>query len=81
MDADGTSQIRLTDTCTIFGWAGNDRLRGTPGRDVIVTLTGDDRIDARDGVRDLVDCGSGLDVAFADQADGVLSSCERVRRS
>jgi N-acetylglucosamine-6-sulfatase len=54
----------------IYGGFGLDRLYGGIGRDVIR---------AKDGRRDVVGCGDGLDTAYADRAD-VLSGCERIRR-
>lgn len=63
----------------IDGGAGDDVLMGGPGRDTIHGGPGNDRIFARDGVRDIVDCGSGDDVATVDRKD-VVRDCERVAR-
>ena len=62
----------------IGGGNGADKLVGGPGRDEITGGTQTDRILARDGERDVVDCGSGVDRAVADRADRV-KKCERVR--
>jgi hypothetical protein len=46
---------------TLVGEDRNDKLSG---------LTGDDRLEARDGISDqLVDCGTGNDVAASDAGD------------
>jgi len=73
----------------INGRAGDDRLRGSagedcldggPGRDVLIGEWADDRIDARDGAPDTVDCGlSNGDVAIVDRFDTVRG-CETVRK-
>jgi hypothetical protein len=56
---------------TISWWGpGNDRISGGPG---------DDRTEARDGFRDVIDCGPGRDGAEVDRLD-VLRDCERVLR-
>jgi Ca2+-binding RTX toxin-like protein len=52
------------------GGAGTDRLYGGPGNDVLR---------ARDGQRDVVDCGPGRDTAYVDRLDRV-SGCETVRK-
>lgn len=63
----------------IDGGAGDDTLTGGTGRDTIHGGTGNDRINARDGERDIVDCGPGRDVAIVDRED-VVRNCERVVR-
>lgn len=61
------------------GSAGADCLDGGPGRDVLVGEWADDRIDARDGSADTVDCGLGReDVALVDRFDSVRG-CEILR--
>jgi Ca2+-binding RTX toxin-like protein len=58
--------------CTIKGTKGDDRLRGTPGRDVICAYSGDDTIDALGGNdfvfgqagNDRIDGGPGRDHLF-----------------
>jgi Ca2+-binding RTX toxin-like protein len=51
---------------------GNDTLIGGPGNDTIY---------ARDGKRDVIDCGTGKDVVYADRYDKVAANCEVVHRS
>ena len=60
---------------------GADFLQGGPGRDTNDAGAGDDLIAASyDGARDVVRCGSGLDVVNADLTDTVASDCELVGR-
>jgi Ca2+-binding RTX toxin-like protein len=72
----------------LLGGKGNDVLSGGPGNDVLDGGTGLDRLyggpgndtlRARDGQRDVVDCGPGRDAATVDRLDRV-SGCEIVRR-
>jgi hypothetical protein len=70
----------------IDGRSRDDTLRGGPGRDVLIGGTGKDTIYARDGERDVVDCGTNgplnperPDVAYVDARD-VVVHCERVYR-
>ncbi len=65
---------------TLRGGAGNDHLIGGPGLDHLFGGAGNDRIDARDGARDVVDCGSGSDTVNADKSDQVAKNCEQVSR-
>lgn len=53
------------------GGAGRDRIDGTDSAD---------RIDARDGDVDRVDCGGGQDAVFADSSDVIAESCEDTHR-
>ena len=62
------------------GQGGNDRLDGGRGRDRLSGGAGRDAINAADGQRDTVSCGSGRDSARVDEVDRV-SGCESVRRS
>ena len=55
----------------LHGEAGADRLVGGPGRDRLTGGAGRDTLFARDGVRDLVDGGSGRDRASVDRRDSV----------
>ncbi|MFI6705332.1 hypothetical protein ACIBF7_02785 [Nonomuraea sp. NPDC050478] len=67
---------------TLIGHSGADTLIGDQGADTLDGKGGDDVIDARDvqGTKDtLVDCGTGTDQAFADQADAPVS-CETVSK-
>jgi WD40 repeat protein len=71
---------------TLPGGAGDDRIEGGAGNDVITGGGGADRlfggpgsdtINAADGERDVIDCGSGRDRASADSFD-VVKNCEVV---
>jgi hypothetical protein len=66
----------------LFGGPGNDRLfsgwRGDPAADTLSGDEGDDRILVRDGHRDVVTCGPGVDRVRADAADSVAADCEVV---
>jgi hypothetical protein len=64
----------------LLGRAGRDCLKGGRGRDRLRGGRGTDLLKARDGARDLVDCGrGGPDRAVVDRRDRVRR-CERVRR-
>jgi hypothetical protein len=78
---------------TLRGAAGNDQVTGGGGVDSLSGGDGDDLIDAREGTRDTVSCGSGQDEVVADLVDAVLlrgalsprvrsrrPECERVER-
>jgi RTX calcium-binding nonapeptide repeat (4 copies)/Subtilisin inhibitor-like len=70
------------------GGAGPDLLVGGPGRDVFQAQGGRDLIYARDGVRDVVSCGTNTgktsgrenDIAYVDRLDAVSHDCEWVYR-
>jgi len=73
----------------ITGDRGSDRLFGGPGRDTIFGNfdadrvdggAGDDRINVVHGGHDVVVCGAGTDIVFADASDAVSKDCESVRR-
>jgi hypothetical protein len=61
------------------GGRGNDLLDGGPGLDRLYGGPGNDTLRARDGHRDVVDCGPGRDLARVDRADSV-SGCETIIR-
>jgi Ca2+-binding RTX toxin-like protein len=78
----------------LFGGSDRDVLRGGPGRDLLVGYydyedlaardryfggPGNDRIEAEDGARNVIDCGPGRDTAVVDKRDRV-THCETVRR-
>lgn len=63
----------------LVGGAGGDRLVGGRGRNRLSGGPGRDRIASANGVRDIIRCGPGRDVAQADTADRTFG-CERVRR-
>lgn len=69
----------------LFGGGGDDEIHGGPGRDLLLGGDGDDFIEAKDGARDVVDCGPGDDVASVDGGedggpapDRVAPNCETV---
>lgn len=62
----------------IYGGNGPDVLTGGAGRDALYGGNGDDTLRARDGVRDHVDCGDGVDIARVDRRDVVARNCEHV---
>jgi Ca2+-binding RTX toxin-like protein len=64
----------------VDGREGNDTLTGGLGEDSLNGSDGDDTIFARDGVRDSVDCGLGVDRAELDLQDtfDVFEVCESV---
>ena len=64
----------------LCGLGGGDVLTGGAGRDRIFGQAGNDRIRARDGSFDVIGCGEGRDVVFADSVDQVGVDCERVER-
>ena len=66
----------------LSGQAGRDRISGGLGQERVLRGGGaSDRIDARDGEAERVDCGRGrADVAIVDRRDATRG-CERVRRS
>ena len=76
VDATGRGRHPLASDCR-FGTGGADRIHGTPRRDTIYALEGNDTIDVRRGGRDFVDCGRGRDVVRADRRDVIAGDCER----
>jgi hypothetical protein len=79
---------------TIFGGGNDDTITGGPGVDsmngegsgsgLYISVAGNDRIDARDGVAEQLNCGPGADIAIVDAIDVVPqdpgSLCEQVDR-
>jgi hypothetical protein len=66
---------------TLRGNGGHDVLSGGPGHDRLLGGIDQDKIQARDGERDWVDCGVGRhDVATVDRLDAV-KGCEKTKRS
>jgi hypothetical protein len=61
---------------TLDGGAGDDRITGGAGADTLFGGDGADFIDSRDGERDRVECGPGVDTARIDRGDDVSSDCE-----
>jgi hypothetical protein len=64
----------------LYGGRGNDVLNGGAGRDRLYGGPGNDILRARDGQRDVVDCGPGRDTAIVDRLDHA-SGCEIVRHT
>jgi hypothetical protein len=62
----------------IIGTAKRDKIDGTQAPDMIVARAGDDRVRARDGCADVINCGKGKDKAKVDAQDQV-ARCNRVR--
>jgi Ca2+-binding RTX toxin-like protein len=60
---------------TMTAGSGDDLLAPGPGADRIQAGAGGDLLDARDGERDTIDCGEGVDFAYADRADSIRE-CE-----
>jgi Ca2+-binding RTX toxin-like protein len=59
---------------------GHDAIVGFGGRDRLFAGAGDDYVEARDGLVDVVGCGPGRDQVTADRRDVVGADCEVVRR-
>jgi len=68
------------DRDVLVGGAGNDILDPGPSIDRVFGDDGADRLLLRDGVADVVSCGAGRDVVFADRRDKVAKNCEVVVR-
>lgn len=62
-------------TDELYGGSGRDRLAGGAASDTFDGGTGGDLIDARDGRRDEVRCGGGLDRVRADAVDRIAGNC------
>jgi hypothetical protein len=65
----------------ICGRRGADHIHPAGGKDYVYAGAGPDVIYARDIYGDVISCGPGRDVVFADRKDRVSRDCERVRRS
>jgi Ca2+-binding RTX toxin-like protein len=69
----------------IYGNRGMDDVNGGPGFDKIYGGRQADSLQAADGFRDVVNCGPGLDEAFADisgpMVDNISDNCEFVNNS
>jgi len=71
----------------LFGGKGPDTIKPGPGRDEINTRRngysaggqGNDRILARDGAQDLIDCGAGTDTVFVDPKEDGVFNCENIK--
>jgi Ca2+-binding RTX toxin-like protein len=71
--------IGLAGDDALDGGSGNDTLKPGSGRDLVLGGAGYDTIEARDGERDRIRCGTEDDVVLADRVDRVAADCERVR--
>jgi hypothetical protein len=77
----GKDRLEGGGSADVLDGAGDaDTLIGGLGRDRVYAGGSPDLIWVRDGWRDTVDCGPGIDVVDADRLDVVDASCERVRR-
>jgi hypothetical protein len=63
----------------LYGDAGNDSIAPGGGADSVFGGAGNDVVSARDGQRDVIDCGAGRDSVVADRID-VVRGCEKVTR-
>jgi hypothetical protein len=65
----------------IYGLAGNDYIvAGAAGPNYVFAGPGNDIVQARNGVRDHIDCGSGHNTAVVDNIDVVARNCQVVLR-
>jgi Tol biopolymer transport system component len=65
----------------ICGRRGADNIHPGDGKDYVYAGAGPDVTYARDIYGDVISCGPGRDLVFADRKDRVSRDCERVRRS
>ncbi|HZB77376.1 MAG TPA: hypothetical protein VE526_14185 [Solirubrobacteraceae bacterium] len=67
-------------TTRLSGGDGDDRITGGSGPETLSGGRGDDRIDARDGAADTIDCGGqALDLATVDlDAEAAITGCAQV---
>jgi hemolysin type calcium-binding protein len=63
----------------IDGHGGGDRINGRGAPDNLFGGSGADRIRARDGRQDMIDCGPGKDVAIVDRIENGVYDCEHLR--
>jgi Ca2+-binding RTX toxin-like protein len=64
----------------LYGGTGSDVLTGGPGLDLLEGGAGNDTINARDGQRDTIRCGTGKDTVNADRKDTIARGCEKIVR-
>ena len=82
----GNDTIRTSEVRRAYGGNGNDRIIGfDQAAQTFYGDAGNDRIDVRDKKaatfsRDVVRCGSGKDLVYANRNDKVARDCERVKR-
>jgi hypothetical protein len=65
---------------SLYGDGGSDSTDGGPGGDLLSGGSGNDAHNSRDGARDSVTCGPGVDTVTADWADAIATDCESVDR-
>jgi dipeptidyl aminopeptidase/acylaminoacyl peptidase len=75
---EAVAAITSVSSCTVLGTTGDDRIHAR-GAGIVCGLEGDDVIDTRNGKRNEVDCGAGIDRLRADRIDSARH-CERVSR-
>lgn len=75
LDGDDSFSATAGLSTVVNGGDGADTITGGPAADTLNGDAGNDVIDARDGVADVVDCGAGDDRALVDPVDAV-SNCE-----
>jgi hypothetical protein len=82
----GNDTIRTSEVQRAYGGTGNDRIIGfDQASQTFYGDAGNDRIDVTDKKaakynRDVVRCGSGKDLVYANRNDTVARDCERVKR-
>jgi len=59
----------------VDGGSGDDLIQGGYGNDALYTGLGDDQVNAQDGQRDIITCGSGNDLIYIDSKLDVLRDC------
>ncbi len=70
------------DNDRVFGGEGNDTVKGSTGADTVDGGPGDDLVrggthkKANDGVRDILDCGEGIDTVYFVRGQDVIRNCE-----
>jgi Ca2+-binding RTX toxin-like protein len=83
----GQSANAHSDIETILSNGGNDNLKGNANVNILSAGDGNDTVNARDGIADLVSCGIGNDTAFVDANDVVSNDvptsdvCESVQQN
>ena len=64
----------------VVGSRGADAISGSKLIDKVRARAGADRVDLRGGGPDVVDCGTGRDIAVLDASDRAADNCERIER-
>lgn len=80
---DGADQLKGEEgRDEVHGQGGDDRVKGGTGRDAVFGEAGDDLVRAgthdrtNDGVRDVLDCGDGVDTVYYIPGQDVIRDCE-----